>query len=233
MKKVDLTGRKFGHLTALRDVGTKQGNRLWLCICDRDDNEIIVPASDLTKNHTTSCGRCPNDAVSDSKVTIIFMESKDAPYLCAIDTKDYPLVKPYHWHVTKSKRSRTFYAATNVLKPDGSRTNVMMHRLLLPEAKEIDHANFNGLDNRRENLRPATRSQQNAHMRKREGTSSKFIGVCWREDRHKFTANISINKKCIHLGLFDSEIEAAKRYDEAAKKHHGEFAVLNFPASEK
>ena len=93
----------------------------------------------------------------------------------------------------------------------------------------VDHRNNNGLDNRRDNLRLATSSQNNCNSRKRKNTTSQFRGVCFCKAKGKWDANINLAGKRIWLGSFDSEIEAGKAYDEAAKKCHGEFARLNFP----
>ena len=60
---------------------------------------------------------------------------------------------------------------------------------------------------------------------------SKYKGVHWHKNHRKWLARITFEKNTIHLGYFRNEIEAAKAYDEAAKKYHGEFASLNFPES--
>ena len=103
-----------------------------------------------------------------------------------------------------------------------------MHRLLLPET-EVDHKSGDGLDNRRSNLRSATRSQNQANKFKKENTSSRFKGVYQRRNYRRFRAHIRVHGEEIHVGDFDSEIEAARAYDAAARKYHGEFARLNFP----
>ncbi len=92
----------------------------------------------------------------------------------------------------------------------------------------IDHINRNGLDNRRANLRFATIAQnaQNSRMRKNR---SGYKGVWFAKDKGRFRAAIWYNNKRIYLGYFNSPISAAKAYDEAARKYHKEFAVLNFP----
>lgn len=56
-----------------------------------------------------------------------------------------------------------------------------------------------------------------------------YKGVSWKKDICKWTAKIGVDYKSIYLGCFENEIEAAKAYDEAAMKYHGEFACLNFP----
>ena len=105
-----------------------------------------------------------------------------------------------------------------------------MHRQIINPSKRkiVDHINRNPLDNRRANLRIVTKSQNNMNRSGRRGTSSKYKGVSWSKTINCWRAMISVNKKGIFLGRFDSETEAAKAYDEAAKKYHGEYAYLNF-----
>jgi HNH endonuclease len=99
----------------------------------------------------------------------------------------------------------------------------------MPDAGEIDHINGDCLDNRRENLRKATRSQNMANQPKIGGTwSSHYKGVTWFKQRQKWRAQIKIEGRNHHLGLFINEDDAAKAYDEAAFQAFGEFAHLNF-----
>ena len=99
-----------------------------------------------------------------------------------------------------------------------------------PRGLLVDHRNGDGLDNRRDNLRLATHSENMMNRPKiKSPTTSRFVGVYFDKARRLWVARIHLNGKCIWLGRFATEIEAAKAYDEAAKKYHGEFARLNFP----
>ena len=99
----------------------------------------------------------------------------------------------------------------------------------MPYGMVVDHINHDGMDNRRANLRAATHAQNTYHRKKRSGaTKSKYKGIHWRKENKKWVARIMFEGKRIHLGSFHTEIEAAKAYDRAAKKYHGEFASLNF-----
>jgi len=106
-----------------------------------------------------------------------------------------------------------------------------MHRhiLYVPEGFVIDHINRNGLDNRKANLRPATVAQNAQNAVKRKNRSG-YKGVWLAKDKRKWRAAIWHNNKREYLGYFNSPRQAAKAYDTAAKKHHGEFAALNFPS---
>lgn len=113
---------------------------------------------------------------------------------------------------------------------NGKTKRISMARLIMgnPIGKMIDHKNHNLLDNCRNNLRICTDSQNLANQQKTRGTSQ-FKGVSWHKNRpKKWVSSLQIDYKRIHLGYFDSEIEAAKAYDKTAKKLFGQFAHLNF-----
>ena len=95
-----------------------------------------------------------------------------------------------------------------------------------------DHINHDGLDNRKANLRPATRAQNNRHTKKRKNTWSKYKGVSFYSRETRFVARITTDGNTVTLGYFKDEIRAARAYDKAAKEHHKEFAYLNFPRKE-
>jgi hypothetical protein len=90
---------------------------------------------------------------------------------------------------------------------------------------EVDHIDLDGTNNRWSNLREATTSQNGANRGKHRDNKSGFKGVY--ADGNKWLACIMVNYRAIRLGLFSTKEEAALAYNEAAKKHHSEFARLN------
>ncbi|MDE2099026.1 MAG: HNH endonuclease [Patescibacteria group bacterium] len=91
---------------------------------------------------------------------------------------------------------------------------------------QIDHINMMRGDDRFENLREATRSQ-NCTNRIRAKNSTGFRGV--KRNKNRYMAGLVKEQKAYHFGTFDSAEEAARVYDKYAKKYFGEFAILNFP----
>ena len=153
------------------------------------------------------------------------------PRYAIVDPEDYDELRQYEWFAMSNRQK--FYAVRLVLTGGPKRsTLVSMHRQIInvEDGLVVDHINHEAMDNRRANLRPATRSQNARHRKKcAQPTSSKYKGPAWEKGMDKWVARICVDGKSMHLGYFTKEIEAAKAYDEAAKKYHGEFAALNFP----
>jgi hypothetical protein len=117
----------------------------------------------------------------------------------------------------------------------GEPPSIYMHRVIMgePKNKQIDHRDRNGLNNQRYNLRICSwRENSRNSIRNSIYKTSAYKGVIRDKERGKWRAEIQINKNRHHIGRFETEIEAAKAYDVAAKKYHKEFAYLNFPCGE-
>jgi len=145
-----------------------------------------------------------------------------------INKVDYYIVCPFKWFAKRSKNG-TWYAQANVRFESGARGTIFMHRLIAgsPKGKEVDHRNHDGLDNRRRNLRICTGTQNRRN--RRPSTGKRFKGVYYAADRSGWRANIKIDGKTRSLGVFDSEVKAARAYDKVAMKVQGGFSCLNFP----
>lgn len=156
-------------------------------------------------------------------------------YSAQVSDSDFEELSKYNWAVIMpgGPRSRRRYAVRFQ-----SGKAIYMHRQILAdeltaERNHCDHIDGDGLNNQRDNLRPCTRSenQRNRGLMPRKGRSSQFKGVT-RTPSGWFARITPPAGRQMALGYFESEIVAARAYDQAAVSFHGEFARLNFPQQE-
>ncbi len=129
-----------------------------------------------------------------------------------VDDEDYDRLSSVAWHLNKG------YARNDTLG--------YMHRVVLKQKPRqgTDHINGDKLDNRRENLRPATSQQNNLNRGKSIRNKSGFKGVSWSRTSRKWLACVYINGKQTYLGLYQDKRAAHSVYWKAAQELHGEFA---------
>jgi hypothetical protein len=148
-----------------------------------------------------------------------------------IEPKDYYWLNELKWSV--GGKDGKFYALRGIKTGPREIKLISMHREIMkaPAGILVDHRNCDALDNRRENLRLATSSQNsyNRQNTKTKASSSRYRGVSYFSRTGKWVARIKYQRKSRWLGYFDKEEAAGRAYDEAAKKYYGEFARLNFP----
>lgn len=109
----------------------------------------------------------------------------------------------------------------------GRTYSILMHREILSCEGFIDHKDGNGLNNQIENLRECTPSQNMWNRKKNKNGSSIYKGVQWWKNQNKWVARIAKNKKRFLIGYFNNEKDAAKAYNDAALRLHGDFANIN------
>jgi hypothetical protein len=144
-----------------------------------------------------------------------------------IDRVDYELVSPHRW----------CKGAHGYIKCNVDYEPIYLHRLLVGgDSAQIDHINHNHLDNRRANLRAASHTENFGNRLKHrtyggKPTSSIYKGVYYKKqhsiNENPWRASIAKNKTKYDLDAFETEEEAARAYNKAAKKIYGEFARIN------
>ena len=113
-------------------------------------------------------------------------------------------------------------------------TTLNIHRLVCEAFNEnpnnlkfVDHIDGDRKNNHYENLRFCSMGQNAMNRTKSINCSSAYKGVTWNKRLQKWHSRIKINRKHIHLGFFEDEIEAARKYNEKAIELFKEFAKLN------
>lgn len=135
-----------------------------------------------------------------------------------VDKEDYDKYSKYVWY--KNAQGRV----VSVLKGK-ARPPVRLHRVIMnaPKGYEVDHINHNPLDNRRENLRICTHSQNMKNLKLRCDNSTGYRGVSPYGKSGKFRCTITCDGKTYYFNSFDTPEEAYERYKEMSKKLHGEY----------
>lgn len=144
-------------------------------------------------------------------------------YVTLVDDEDYEKFSSHKWHYTT-----VGYAATDI----GGRKNkkkILLHRLITGAGENdiVDHISGNKLDNRRCNLRITDKKGNQRNQGLRVDNSSGYKGVYWDKSSQKWKAQITVDHKRISLGYHPTKEDAAKAYNDAASKLHGEFAFIN------
>lgn len=142
-----------------------------------------------------------------------------------VDAEDFERVSAYHWY-----KDDAGYARTNMWENGRKSAAPRMHRFILGVTNRkahIDHINGDKLDNRKENLRVCSASNNAMNRGRQSNNKSGYKGVIYDKERDKWRAEITVNKKRMYLGRYETVEEAAEAYRKAAELYHGEFAKVD------
>lgn len=239
---VDLTGKRFGRLLVVSRNKQKQDDYLkqtgnnkafWNCKCDCG-NTVVVSGSSL-KNRispTRSCGCLQKEAIHRQKNTKSITWSMDESnntvvgtdshgHKFKIDADDYEKVKDYCWRVTNKG-----YVVANAR--NGSNRYVWIHRIIMgaEEDQFVDHKNWDKADNRKVNLRIATKAQNCTNIDLKKNNTTGYTGVT-RTRNGRYLARITANGTRHYIGTYDSFSDAVKARHDAEIRLHGEWSGSN------
>lgn len=227
--KNDLTGQVFGRLTVLKKVSkVGEKNSRWLCECNCPEHkQIIALRCNLIKGNTMSCGCLRREATSkrmkksneynlSNSYGIGYTSNNNEFYF---DLEDYDKIKNYCWHIDSdgyvvcTSNNKCFY----------------MHRVVsnAVDNEDVDHKNHLTYDNRKENLRKCSTSQNLMNANIRSDNTSGHTGVYWNKNRNKWMSVIGVYNKDIFLGYYKNFEDAVRARKEAEEKYFGEFSYCN------
>jgi hypothetical protein len=221
---IDRIGQRYGKLTVVARAPGRapSGNAIWLCDCDCGTQGHIVSGNTIHKMKTCGCSRKRWPLIKKENLTQARLKQ-------VLNYK--PEIGEFSWLISKSPNAQIGSRAGNIdqkgyciIGIDGKMYRA--HRLAWAHVhgyfpKELDHINRIRSDNRLANLRPATRSQASANTKVKINNRAGLKGV--RRQRGRWQARILYHGKYVHLGTFDTSVEAHAAYCYAAKRLFGEF----------
>lgn len=147
-----------------------------------------------------------------------------------IDIEDWPRVSQFKWHASRH-RSGNWYARKKCVHADGRIGVYGLHQFILGLAPGtlVDHVDGEGLNNTRQNLRPATPGQNRTNTGAQRNNKVGYKGVTKRGRYDRWQASIGCQGKRYFLGRFTTPEAAARAYDAKARELFGPFAHCNFP----
>ena len=197
-----------------------------VCQCSCGSDPIEVRLSNLKSGKTTSCGCVHKERTKgvNKKYNVynltgdcgIGYDCNNNPFYFDIDS--YESIKDYTWYISNEGYVMAFDGDANKM--------ILMHRLIMdcPEDMVVDHIDHKKNNNCKSNLRICTQLENVRNRSVSKNNTSGITGVIWHKNRNKWTAYITINKKQMHLGLFNTIEEAIQSRLEAEKKYFGEFS---------
>lgn len=236
MKKFNIEiGQKYGRLTVIEDLGiflkdgTSTKRHYYKCRCDCG-NEVVAVGSRLGNGHTTSCGcyskevsskigmsiRKYNDYYVYENIVFVKFSNCNEYFLCDLD--DWEKLKEHCWY-----KSSDGYAMSS-----HNGKTIIFHRLVTncPDGLIPDHiylVSSGVCDNRKSNLRIATRKENTWNHTLYCHNTSGYNGVSFHKGINKWTAYITYNGKRIHLGHFNTKEEAYQARLKAEEEYFGEW----------
>jgi len=181
-------------------------------LCSKHHSQILRHGSLLTRTRFD-----PNEILikEDTAEVSLYNRLGEEVAKCVVDLGDADLISSHKWRLGKEG-----YAQTQV-----DRKTLRMHSLLLPRVSPIDHADRDKLNNRRNNLRPSSKTKNAGNVGLTKRNTSGFKGVFKQGD--KFLAAITVQGTPRRLGVFENAESAAGCYDEGAVKIFKEYACTN------
>ena len=228
MRRIDLTGQKFGRLTVIeraKDYIQSNGKHrtTWRCQCNCG-NQVVIRTDCLLQGDTQSCGCYKNERMVQGNQKfnnyeicgncVTMYTSKGEPF--DIDLDDLWRVKEHCW----VKRYDGYIVSVI------NRKTVRLHRFVMnaPDNMIVDHIHHDTTDNRKCELRLVTRSQNNMNRMIRSDSTSGITGVTLHKRTNKWVAQLCLNDKHIHLGYFDNKEDAVKARKQAEEEYFGEYS---------
>lgn len=145
-------------------------------------------------------------------------------YVAKVDDDDYDWLRHFDWHYSNGYAKRTH-------RKNGTKQTVSMHREVLRARsfEEVDHINGDRLDNQKANLRLCSEAENTWNIARSTRNTTGYKGVSLHKisKSSQYRATIKANGRKFSLGCFATKEEAARAYNDAARKLHGEFARLN------
>jgi len=252
-KVIDLSGQKFGRWNVIKLLPYRAKHRttVYDCVCDcqlskpeaeREHHTIL--RTSLTSGRSTSCGCYFREIVhkqtgAHKKFNKYDLDSYEYGIgyasnnndLFMFDKEDYNLLKQHTWYSMKYKYMRTSISTKDNNECVISKKLVLMHQYIMrehglftSENQIVDHINGNPFDNRKENLRVATMSQNKMNSKIYKNNTSGCKGVTFRKKDKKYVAHISVNRNVIRLGTFDSFEDARDARLKAEQKYFKQYA---------